>query len=242
VFRDRRGGEHLWSRPLPEALIHTVKVSPDGSRALVASNACATELDTATGEILATFHVDGLPVWTGTYMPDGDLVLGTRNGVIAVFGPGESDPKWRLDQGQYPKRMWTQDGFVYVVGEGGLKEIEIGQGVTRTWRELLSNTAENAVVDEGLVCVSSYGMQVAAYTYEENDFVGFMEDLPDYPKALKIVRDGTGLPHLLVGCRTGILSLYQLSKPAEEGTFAKLEDAWLPPRSPAYMLVQHDND
>ncbi|MEV0224393.1 WD40 repeat domain-containing protein [Streptomyces sp. NPDC050704] len=239
VFRSRRGGELVWSRPLPDALVHTVKVSPDGSRALVASNACATELDAGTGETLATLGVDDLPVWTGTYLPDGDLVLGTRNGVIAVFGQGQSEPKWRLDQGQYPKRMWAQDGFVYVVGEGGLKEIAIGQGVTRTWRDLLSNTPENAVVNEGLVCVSSYGMQVAAYTYEANDFVGFMEDLPDYPKALKIVRDGAGLPFLLLGCRTGLLSLYQLSKPAEEGTFAKLEDVWLPRRSATYTLDRH---
>ncbi|MGW0711848.1 WD40 repeat domain-containing protein [Streptomyces sp. NPDC002643] len=240
VFRRDRNGEQLWRTPLPEALLHTVKVSPDGTRAVVASNARATELSTATGEILATRKVDDLPVWTGTYLPDGDLVLGTRNGVIAVFEPGRTEPKWRLDQGQYPKRMWAQDGFVYVVGEGGLKEIEIGRGVTRTWRDLLSNTPENAVVNEGLVCVSSYGMQVAAYTYEDNDFVGFMEDMPDYPKALRIVRDGAGRPLLLIGCRTGLLALYRLDKPPEDGTFAKLEDTWLPRRRAAYTLVHHD--
>jgi hypothetical protein len=132
--------------------------------------------------------------------------------------------------------MWAQDGFLYVVGDGGLKEIAVGRGVTRTWRELLSNTAENATVSDGLVCVSSYGMQVAAYTYDGDGFVGFMEDLPDYPKALSIVRDRDGRPHLLVGCRTGLLSLYRMDKPAEEGTFAKLEDRWLPRRPARFTL------
>lgn len=115
----------------------------------------------------------------------------------------------------------------------------MGRGVTRGWRELLSNTAENATVCDGLVCVSSYGMQIAAYRYEDDEFVGFMEDLPDYPKALSTVRDSDGRPHLLVGCRTGRLSLYRMDGPAEEGTFTKLEDRWLP-RRPARFTLRYD--
>ncbi len=236
VLRARRGGEVVWDRRLPEGLLHTVAASPDGTRALVAGNAGAVELDTATGETLTTLGVDGLPVWAATYLPGGERVVATRNGVLAVFGEDPGKPQWRLDQGEYPKRMWAQDGFLYVVGDGGLKEIAVGRGVTRTWRELLSNTAENATVSDGLVCVSSYGMQVAAYTYDGDGFVGFMEDLPDYPKALSIVRDRDGRPHLLVGCRTGLLSLYRMDKPAEEGTFAKLEDRWLPRRPARFTL------
>ncbi|WP_206283110.1 WD40 repeat domain-containing protein [Streptomyces chilikensis] len=236
VFRARRGGEVLWSRHLPEALLHTVAASPDRTRALVASNAGAVELDTTTGETLASLRVDGLPVWACAYLPDGNRVLTTRNGVVAAFAPGHDEPTWRLDQGEYPKRMWAQDGFLYIVGDGGLKEIAVGHGVTRLWKDLLSNTAENAAVADGLVCVSSYGMQVAAYTYENDELVGFMEDLPDYPKALTFVRDDSGRPYLLLGCRTGLLSLYRLDKSPEEGTFAALEDHWLPRRPARYTL------
>lgn len=240
VFRTARGGQVLWTRELP-SLLHTVAASPDHSRTLIASNAGAIELDAVTGKELATFTLDGLPVWACTYLPNGDRVLATRNGVIAVFAQQSPEPTWRLDQGEYPKRVWAQNGFIYVVGDGGLKEIEIGRGVTRQWKDLLSNTAENATINDGLVCASSYGMQIAAYTYENDEFVGFLEDLPDYPKALTIVRDTGGAAHLLAGFRTGLLSLYRLDKPAEAGTFAKLEDRWLPRRPAHYALTYRNN-
>ncbi|MFF5444123.1 WD40 repeat domain-containing protein [Streptomyces sp. NPDC012888] len=235
VFRQASDGAVAWKRTLP-SLLHTVSVSPDGARALVATNAGAYELDARTGEELGVLGIEGLPVWGCTHTPAGDRVIGTRNGVLAVFPPGSDQPSWRLDQGEYPKRMWYQDGLLYYAGEGGVKEIEIGSGVRRRWYELLSNTCENATVADGLVCASSYGMQVAAYSYEGDEFLGFMEDLPDYPKALTTIRDSQGRPHLLVGCRTGLLSLYRLDKPAEEGTFAKLQDRWLP-RHPARYTI-----
>ncbi|MEW2547615.1 WD40 repeat domain-containing protein [Streptomyces sp. NPDC047002] len=235
VFRMARGGERQWTRSLP-GLPHTVAASPDRARVLIATNAGAVELDAPTGAERTTLQVDGLPVWTGCYLPTGERVLATRNGVIAVFGEEADEPRWRLDQGEYPKRMWAQDGLLYVVGDGGLKEIEIGRGETRRWGDLLSNTAENATISDGVVCASSYGMQIAAYAYEGDEFLGFMEDLPDYPKALSIVRGSDGAPHLLAGCRTGLLSLYRMDKPAAEGTFAKLEDRWLPRRATRYSL------
>lgn len=236
VFRADRGGQVRWDVELP-SLLHTVAVSPDRGRALVATNAGAVELDTRTGGQLAVLSVDGLPVWTSAYLPTGERVVGTRNGVIATFPPGAEQPSWRLDQGEYPKRMWAQDGHLYVVGDGGLKEIEIGGGVRRQWGDLLSNTAENATVGEHLVCASSYGMQIAAYSYEGDEFLGFMEDLPDYPKALATVRDADGADHLLAGFRTGLLTLYRLDKPAAEGTFARLEDRWLTRRPARYRLT-----
>jgi outer membrane protein assembly factor BamB len=234
AFRLDRDGRQRWSVRLP-ALPHTVAATPDGSRILVATNAGAVELDGANGRELARHSVDGLPVWAGVYLPNGSLVLVTRNGVIVeVHG---DEVRWRFEQGEYPKRMWVQDGRVFVVGDGGLKEIVIGQGVVCRWSKLLSNTVENAVVCDGVVYASSYGMQVAAYEYATSAFIALMEDLPDYPKALAILRTAAGTPFLLVGCRGGLLSTYQIDKAPGGATFAKLRDQWLPRRAATVALT-----
>lgn len=193
VFRADRDGTPRWRLRLPD-LLHTVAVSPDGTRALVATNGGAVELDTADGSRRASLGVDGLPVWATAYLQDGARVLITRNGVIAVLDPEGPRVRWRFDQGEYPKRAWTQDGRLYVVGDGGLKEIEVGVGVAARWSKLLSNTVENAVVSDGLVVASSYGMQLASYDHAGVTFAGLLEDLPDYPKALAVVRDAQDAP------------------------------------------------
>ena len=153
---------------------------------------------------------------------------------------------WRFDQGEYPKRAWVQDGLLYVVGDGGLKEIEVGVGVAARWSKLLSNTVENAVVTDGLVVASSYGMQLAAYDHASVAFTGLLEDLPDYPKALAVVRGADDVPHLLVGCRTGLLSLYRLDRRPDprrgRPVFSKLRDHWLPRRPVPYTLRHHTDD
>ena len=230
AFRLDRDGRERWCAALP-ALPHTVAAA--GGRVLVATNAGAVELAAADGRELGRYDVDGLPVWAGVYLPDGRIVLVTRNGVLVVLRDGAVD--WRFDSGEYPKRLWVQDGRLYVVGDGGLKEIVLGQGVVARWSKLLSNTVENAVVADGMVYACSYGMQVAAYEYATSRFVRLMEDLPDYPKALAVLRDGAGRPYLLAGCRGGLLSIYDLDKGA---AFAKLRDRWLPRRAAAYTLTE----
>lgn len=240
VFRADADGALRWSRELP-ALLHTVAVSADGSRALVATNAGAVELATTDGVELAWHQVDGLPIWAGTYRPDGGRILITRNGVIVALDAVDAQVRWHFEQGEYPKRVWCQDGRVYVTGDGGVKEIEVGAGVTARWSKLLSNTIENAVVTDEVVCASSYGMQVAAYDYTDATFLGLMEDLPDYPKALRIVRDAAGEALLLVGCRTGLLSLYRMGQGRGGKFFAKLRDRWLPRHPAMYTLTHHDH-
>lgn len=241
VFRADRDGTVRWHVRLPD-LPHTVAVSPDGGRALVATNGGAVELDTGDGRRLAGFGVDGLPVWATAYLPDGDRVLVTRNGVIAVLDASDGSLRWRFDQGEYPKRAWAQDGRLYIAGDGGLKEVEIGVGVAARWSKLLSNTVENAVLADGLVCASSYGMQLAAYEHGSAKFAGLLEDLADYPKALAVVRDADGSPHLLVGCRTGLLSLYRLdADPGGRQVFTKLRDHWLPRRPVRHTLHHRDH-
>lgn len=246
VFRSGEDGVLRWSRELP-ALPHTVAVSPDGSRALVATNAGGVELDAADGTERAVLDVEGLPVWASAYLPGGERVLITRNGVVVVLDPADGSVVWRFDQGEYPKRAWTEDGRLYVVGDGGLKEIVVGVGVAARWSKILSNTVENAVIADGLVCAVSYGMQLVAYDYESTRFAGLLEDLPDYPKALVVVRNEGGAPYLLLGCRTGLLSLYQLGGEHRHGTsgvpgvFSKLRDRWLSRSPAAYTLTAHDH-
>ncbi|MFD5745779.1 WD40 repeat domain-containing protein [Streptomyces sp. NPDC127033] len=228
-----------WSVELP-ALPHTVAVSPDGARALVATNAGAVELDTADGRRLDTFTVDGLPVWAAVYLPDGDRLLATRNGVIVVLDRADASVRWRFDQGEYPKRLWIQSGRAYLTGDGGVKELVVGEGVVARWLKLLSNTVENAVVGDGLVIASSYGMQLAAYDYTTGTFLGLFEDLPDYPKALSLLHGADGTPYLLVGCRTGLLSLYRIERRPKKVRLVKVRDHWLPRRPAALDLRIHD--
>lgn len=234
AFRLDRDGNLRWSVRLP-ALPHTVAASVDGARVLVATNAGGFELDAVDGAELARHDIEGLPVWAGVYLPDGRVLLVTRNGVMVALHEGRV--QWRLAQGEYPKRIWVQDGRVFVVGDGGVKEIVVGHGVVCRWSKLLSNTVENAVVADGMVYASSYGMQVAAYDYASSTFVALMEDLPDYPKALAILRTAAGTPFLLVGCRGGLLSTYQIDKARGGEAFAKLRDQWLPRRAAAVALT-----
>ncbi|SDT54989.1 WD40 repeat domain-containing protein [Actinoplanes derwentensis] len=231
VFRLDATGRMRWSSGLP-ALPHTVVVSPDGERVLVATNAGAIEVSATDGQEIRRYAVDGLPIWAGVYLPSGEVTLITRNGILVVLAVDGTET-WRFEQGEYPKRAWVQDGRLYVVGDGGLKEIVIGQGVVCRWSRLLSNTVENAVVCDGMVYAGSYGMQVAAYEHESSRFAGLMEDLPDYPKALAVVRDSAGTPFLLVGCRGGLLSTYRVGAPK---VFAKVRDQWLA-RRPARTLL-----
>jgi outer membrane protein assembly factor BamB len=237
VFRSGRDGALRWSGELP-ALPHTIAASPDGTRALVATNAGAVELDTAGGRRLEVFGVDGLPVWAAIYLPDGDRLLITRNGVFVLLDGTDGRVLWRFDQGEYPKRLWFQDGRAYVTGDGGVKEVVVGQGVVCRWSKLLSNTVENAAVDDDLVCAGSYGMQLAGYDRGSGEFLGLLEDLPDYPKALSMVHDTAGTPYLLVGCRSGLLSLYRLDRRGRRLRFRKLRDHWLA-RRPAVFALRH---
>ncbi|HEX5741145.1 MAG TPA: hypothetical protein VFY17_06265 [Pilimelia sp.] len=224
AFRMTAAGEVRWRVSLP-ALPHTVAVRPDGQRALVATHAGAVELRTGDGATAARLDVDGLPVWSALYLPGGERLLITRNGVIVVVDRGGA-VRWRYAQGDYPKRAWLQDGWLYVVGDGGLKEIEVGGGVRCRWSHLLSNTVENAVVTDGLVIASSYGMQLAVYDYRSTRLLALCEDLPDYPKALAVVRDGDRR-YLLVGCRGGLLSTYHIDPTAPGGPLTALRDHWL---------------
>jgi outer membrane protein assembly factor BamB len=237
VFRSGADGTPRWSRRL-DALPHTLAVSPDATRAVVATNDGAVELDTADGAVVGGHDVDGVPIWAVTYLPGGELVLISHNGVIVVTGT-DGRTTWRLDQGEYPKRAWAQDGLLYVTGDGGVKEIEVGRGVVCRWSRLLDNTVENAVVVDGLVIACSYGMQLVVFEQDTARFVGLLENLPDYPKGMTVLRDVDGRPVLLVAFRTGLMSLYRIDPGARGGPLLKLRDHWLPRRPSPLVLTSH---
>lgn len=239
AFRAGADGGLRWTAALP-ALPHTAAVSPDGDRVLVGTNAGAVELDAATGRIRTVHSVDEMPVWAVAWRPTGERILITHNGVIVVLD-ADGQPTWRFHQGEYPKRAWWQDDRLYVVGDGGLKEIEVGVGVVCRWTKLMDNTVENALIVDGMVVTCSYGMQLATYDHLSADFRGIVEDLPDYPKGLYVLRDADRRPVVLVGMRGGLLSSYRLDPRVHRGPLVKLRDHWLPRRPATYSLSHVDH-
>jgi hypothetical protein len=227
AFRADQSGGLLWTREFPD-LVHTLAVSPGYDRVLIATNGGTAELDADTGAPCARLSVDGLPTWVVAYSPSGQRLVGTRNGDICAFAD-DGTRLWRLALGEYPKRMWATGTAIYVNGANGLKEIAPdGSAVVRHWTELMCNTTESGVIADGLVCLSSYGMQLGAFDYATGEVVGLQENLPDYPKSLSVLRDPGGTAYLVVGGRSGYLTTYRIDRGPAKGTFAKLRDVYLP--------------
>ncbi|MFD0319329.1 outer membrane protein assembly factor BamB family protein [Streptomyces flavalbus] len=229
VTRSGNDGTPRWTSAMP-AIAHTVAVSPDRRRALVATNVGAIELDTATGHTVDHLDVDGLPVWAATYLPTGERVVGTRTGELRAFDAHDTSVTWqlRLRLGEYVKRLWADAHDLYVTGSGGLKRIPLhGDAVEHRYVELLDNTVENGVVHADTVCAVSYGCQIAAYDRHTGDLTGLVEDLPGEPKGVAVTRvDDEAF--LVVGGRGGYLDLYRLDARSARGTLARVRRAFLP--------------
>jgi outer membrane protein assembly factor BamB len=210
VFRLDREGRVVWERQLA-GLIHTLAVSPDHGRILVASNAGGFELDATNGSTSATLSINGLDLWVCGYTPKGDRMMGTHNGVICAFAADAAEEIWRLETGEYPKRLWWDDDRLYVTGEHGLKEIEPdGSRITRRWKDGLINTCENGAIHGGRVYAVSYNSQLAVYDYDSGEYIGVIEDLPDFPKGVTVISGGEGPPCLIIGGRGGYLRAYRI--------------------------------
>jgi hypothetical protein len=244
VFRSAKDGTLLWVRELP-AFGHTVAVSPDYARVLVATNAGGLELAAATGDCQDRLVIDGRATWAGTYLRSGERVLATRTGQVRAFAPDSAHIEWSLELGlgQYPKRMWASEDALYVVGGGGIREIPVNRPVVgrertpgpdrpavveRCFVELLENTVENGVIIDGIACAVTYGTQLAAFDYETTDIIGLEEDIPDYPKGLAAIRAADGGRLIIVGGRGGYLRMYRLEGGRDQVTFVKLRETYLP--------------
>ncbi|GGR29595.1 WD40 repeat domain-containing protein [Streptomyces netropsis] len=230
VLRADRDHTVLWTADMP-AITHTIALSPDAGRALIATDSGGIELDTTTGEVIATLDVDGLPVWASTYLPTGERVLATRTGLVRAFGPDAPRPCWnlRLSLGEYVKRMWADEEHLYLTGSNGLKEVPLRTPyVGRRFVELLDNTVENGAVCGDTVCAVSYGGQIAAYDRRTGELTGLVEDLPGAAKAVTVMQTDDGRPLLVVGGRGGYLDLYRLDGGTAQGTLARVRRHFLP--------------
>jgi len=236
ITRDRRllradGRDRLlWQQEL-DSLPHTLAVSPGGDRLLVSLNSGALEVDADTGAPVARLSTDGHPLWCCAYLPSGDRVVGTRSGLICAFA-ADGGERWRLDTGEYPKRMWYDRGSLWVSGEHGLKTLAPdGSGETGRWRELMSNTCENGGRTRQCVLGISYAQQVAAYDEVTGELIGLVEGLPGFAKGLTTFETESGNEYAVVGGRDGYLSLYRIdatTPSAATGVLTHVRDLYLP--------------
>ncbi|MEW2287347.1 WD40 repeat domain-containing protein [Streptomyces sp. NPDC047841] len=228
VRRVAGDGRTMWERELP-GIVHTLALSPDSRRLLVACNAGGFEFDADTGEQLAV--LDGLPTsaWVCGYLDDGRRLLGARNGRLAAYDADGAED-WAVDLGHYPKRLTVHGDMVRVTGGVGVKEYLVGQDKeSRQFIELLDNTAESAVLIDNTLCVVTYGFQLAAYDYETGAILALNEDLPDFAKGVAALRGSTGEPYIVVGGRGGYLRLFRLDREAApDRVLTPLRDLWLP--------------
>jgi len=243
VFRCSNSGKVEWLRDLP-SFGHTIAVSPDRTRVLVATNAGGLELSAATGDQLERLTVTapataghpageetaGLATWACAYLPSGERVPATRTGYLQAFEPDGTRGSWSLalSYAEYTKRMFVTDDALYVIGALGMKEIPLDSlKIERRFVELLENTVENGVVFDGMACAVTYGGQLGAYDYDSQVPTDLKEDLFDFPKGLAVVRTKDGRPHVVVGGRGGYLSLFGVDTPGT-GRLVKLLDVYLP--------------
>jgi hypothetical protein len=229
VTRSTLDGEIAWQVPLP-GLLHTLACSPDRTRIMVAGNEGGFELDARSGDRVRTVSIGDAALWATTYLPTGEVVLGTPAGEICVFGPGRDTPQWTVDFGDYPKRMWCHEKSLFVTGGGGVKEFhQDGSGLVRHWFESMSNTCDNAVVLGDRVFVITYDGQIGLFERQSGELIGVLENLPEIPKGLALVKDRAGEPYLLIGGRGGFVGTYRIDTAAD--TVVKVRDFVVPRQS-----------
>ncbi|WP_018587549.1 WD40 repeat domain-containing protein [Salinispora arenicola] len=221
VVRTDGDGTARWDVRI-DGLIHTVAVSPNFQRVLLATNAGGIELDANTGEETARLVLPGDTIWACCYLETGERVLGAHSGEIAIFAPDALEPRIRRECGDYPKRMWQRGDTLIVTGGGGVREVTLDDlEVRRNWTELISNTCENAALVDGFVYAVSYDGQIAAFHHDSVELIGLLENLPDFPKGITVLRAPDGTPFLVVGGRGGFVSLYAI---ADGGVIAHHRD------------------
>lgn len=208
VFRIDRDGRERWDVRLPAAP-YTVAAEPRTGRLLIATNDGALELEAATGEIVG--RCVGT-VRAAAYLPNGDRVLAGHRGNLRVVD-GDGVLHWRWEQGEYPERLWVEGDRVYLAGEGGLKEIVIGQGVVARWSPPSNAPVESAVIAGGKTFTCTPGSHVSRHGYATAGYDGPLVGLAEHPEAITLLHSEAGMPWLLVAHRDGVL----IAQPAGYG-------------------------
>ncbi|MEV4703282.1 hypothetical protein [Actinoplanes sp. NPDC049316] len=204
VFRLDAAGRVGWEIRVPAAP-HTATADAAGTRVLVATNAGALELDARTGQFLGLF---GGPVRAAAYLSNGDRVLAGHRGELLVVTPA-GQPRWCLPQGEFPERLWVHDDRVYVAGEGGLKEIVVGEGVVARWSAPAAESVESAVVVDGWVFTCAGGTRLERHGYATAGYHGPVPEAYANPEVIAVARAGDR-PWLVAGHRDGLLSARQV--------------------------------
>jgi hypothetical protein len=219
----------VWQKDL-DSLPHTLAASPDSSRLLVSADSGGIEVAAESGETISHLEIDGLPLWSAAYLPLGERVLATRNGVIRAFSAA-GETAWQIDTVDYPKRMWWERGVLRVCGENGAKSVAAdGSAILGRWTEMISNTCENSAWFGGIVFGVTYSCQLLAYDEVSGELIGLVEGLPDFAKGLVCIEQAPGERYVLIGGRGGYLSLYRVDTKAPNaltGVLAHVRDMYL---------------
>ncbi|MBU2664868.1 hypothetical protein KOI35_15300 [Actinoplanes bogorensis] len=201
VLRLDPDGRTEWELQLP-ATPYTLAGDYDGARILAATTIGALEIDARTGSLT---RILGGAARAAAYLPDGGCVLAGHRGKLLVLD-GRGQQRWTWTQGEYPERVWARDGRIYLTGEGGLKEILVGEGVIARWASPLGESVDEAVISDGTVFTCSGGDRVEAHGYATAGYAGPLTGLHEHPEVLTLLPDEDGEPWLLVAHRDGLIS------------------------------------
>jgi hypothetical protein len=199
VFRMDTAGRLQWHSRLP-CRAHSITADSTGMRVLVATDGGAVELDARTGRCLGLF--DG-PARAAAYLPDGGRIVAGPRGDLRVT-TAEGATRWRMEQGEFPERLWVQHERIFVAGTGGLKEIAVGEGVVARWSVPAAETVDHGVVINGSVFTVSGGSRLDRHGYATAGYHGRLARFVE-PAAITVIEAGRR-PWLLVGHQDGRLS------------------------------------
>jgi hypothetical protein len=199
VFRMDSAGRLVWETRLP-GCPHSIAADTAATRVLVATNAGAVELDARTGALLGLF---GGPARAATFLPNGNRAVAGHRGDLLVATP-TGETRWRMELGELPERLWVDHDRLFMVGEGGVKEIVVGEGVVARWSAPGADTVDDAVVIDGSVFTVSGGSRLDRHGYATAGYHGRLGHATD-PETVTVLEAGRQ-PWLLVGHRDGRLS------------------------------------
>ncbi|HWS32793.1 MAG TPA: hypothetical protein VN408_08615 [Actinoplanes sp.] len=199
VFRMDTAGRMVWQTRLA-GCPHSIAADTAATRVLVATNAGAVELDARTGAFLSLF---GGPARAATFLPNGNRVVAGHRGDLHVTTPS-GETRWRMEQGELPDRLWAHGDRLFVAGEGGVKEIMVGEGVVARWSAPGADSVDDAVVAGGSVFTVSGGSRLEQHGYATAGYHGRLGQATD-PETITVL-EADRRPWLLVGHRDCQLS------------------------------------